>query len=189
MLEVLEQASAQVDPRLLPTLEGDPSRIRQVERVRFINPQFDVETTFTREDFTNIFVEKFGVPREQVIAFYDHLAQMNYYDNDRRTTKEMFEEFFPGRNDVHRLLMAPITYANWEEIRILNAPATPTPRAAAAASSGPAGRCFRWHASWRRSWLRADRPTADGTPQQRVPSLCVKRQPEAVRSARRSSAG
>lgn len=94
------------------------SRIRQVERVRFINPQFDVETTFTREDFTRIFVEDFGVPREQVEGFYDHLAQMNYFDNDTRTTKEMFEEFFPGRNDVHRLLMEPITYANgssWDD--------------------------------------------------------------------------
>ncbi|MGF1450666.1 MAG: phytoene desaturase family protein [Opitutales bacterium] len=93
-------------------------RIRQVERVRFINPQFDVETSFTREDFTRIFVEKFGVPREQVVAFYDHLAHMNYYDNDARTTKEMFEQFFPGRNDVHRLLMEPITYANgssWDD--------------------------------------------------------------------------
>jgi phytoene dehydrogenase-like protein len=24
----------------------------------------------------------------------------------------LFEEFFPGRNDVHRLLMEPISYAN-----------------------------------------------------------------------------
>ena len=28
------------------------------------------------------------------------------------TTRELFEQFFPGRNDVHRLLMEPITYAN-----------------------------------------------------------------------------
>ncbi len=93
-------------------------RIRQVHRVRFINPQFDIETTFTRDDFTRIFVERFGVPQPQVEAFYDHLAAMNYYDRDSRTTKQLFEEFFPGRNDVHRLLMEPITYANgssWDD--------------------------------------------------------------------------
>lgn len=93
-------------------------RIVQLKSVRFINPQFDVETTFDREDFTRIFVEKFGVPREQVEAFFQHLAQMNYYDRDDRTAKQMFEEFFPGRNDVHRLLMEPISYANgstWDD--------------------------------------------------------------------------
>lgn len=86
--------------------------IRQVREVRFINPQFDVSTTFDREDFTRIFIEKFNIPRERVEAFFEHLRQMNYYDRDDRTTKEMFEEFFPGRNDVHRLLMEPIAYAN-----------------------------------------------------------------------------
>ena len=30
----------------------------------------------------------------------------------RMTTRELFEQFFPGRCDVHRLLMEPITYAN-----------------------------------------------------------------------------
>ena len=37
---------------------------------------------------------------------------MNYYDRDPRTTRELFEEFFPGRGDVHRLLLEPIAYAN-----------------------------------------------------------------------------
>ena len=37
---------------------------------------------------------------------------VNFYDNDGRTTKELFEEFFPGQNAVHRLLMEPIAYAN-----------------------------------------------------------------------------
>ena len=37
---------------------------------------------------------------------------MNYYDDDGRTVGELFEEFFPGRNDVHRLLLEPISYAN-----------------------------------------------------------------------------
>lgn len=86
--------------------------IHQLKDVRFINPQFDVWTTFDREDFTNILVEKFEAPRERVEAFYAHLRQMNFYDDDQRTTGELFEEFFPGRDDIHRLLLEPIAYAN-----------------------------------------------------------------------------
>ncbi len=86
--------------------------IHQLKDVRFVNPQFDVWTTFDREDFTNILVEKFEVAREQVEAFYVHLRQMNFYDDDQRTTGQLFEEFFPGRDDIHRLLLEPIAYAN-----------------------------------------------------------------------------
>ncbi|MDP0499154.1 MAG: FAD-dependent oxidoreductase [Verrucomicrobiota bacterium JB022] len=86
--------------------------IHQLKDVRFINPQMDVRTTFDRDDFTRILVEDFGLEREQVEAFFTHLRGMNFYDDDQRTTGEMFEEFFPGRNDVHRLLMEPISYAN-----------------------------------------------------------------------------
>jgi len=84
----------------------------QLHRVRFINPQFNIETTFTREDFTRILTSDFGVAPERVEGFYEALKAMNYYDNDPRTTRELFEEFFPGRSDVHRLLMEPIAYAN-----------------------------------------------------------------------------
>lgn len=86
--------------------------IVQLKDVRFINPQFDVWTTFDRKDFTRILVEKFDLEQEQVEAFYTHLRQMNFYDDDQRTTRELFEEFFPGRKDVHRLLLEPIAYAN-----------------------------------------------------------------------------
>jgi phytoene dehydrogenase-like protein len=86
--------------------------IEQIEAVRFINPQMDVSTTFTRDDFIRILVEDFGVERERVEAFFKHLAGMNFFDDDRQTTGELFEEYFPGRNDVHRLLMEPISYAN-----------------------------------------------------------------------------
>ena len=55
------------------------------------------------------------VEREQVEAFYVHLRQMNFYDDNTQTTGEMFE-FFPGRTDVHRLLMEPISYANGSHI-------------------------------------------------------------------------
>ena len=87
-------------------------RIEQLEDVRFINPQMNIKTSFDREDFTRIFVEEFKIPRAQVEAFFTRLREMNFYDDDSQTTGELFEEFFPGRNDVHRLLMEPISYAN-----------------------------------------------------------------------------
>ena len=37
---------------------------------------------------------------------------MNFYDDQSTTTGELFERFFPGREDVVRLLMEPIVYAN-----------------------------------------------------------------------------
>ena len=86
--------------------------IVQLKDVRFVNPQMDVWTTFTRDDYTRVLVEQFHVPRETVERFYDYLRSMNYYDNNPETTRELFERFFPGRGDVHRLLMEPIAYAN-----------------------------------------------------------------------------
>jgi phytoene dehydrogenase-like protein len=86
--------------------------IVQLKRIRFVNPQFDIETTFTREDFTKILIEKFHIIPEMVENFFTKLRQMNFYDDDRQCTRDIFEEFFPGRTDVHRLLMEPIAYAN-----------------------------------------------------------------------------
>lgn len=83
-----------------------------LDSVKFDNPQFSFETSFTREDYTNKLVDVFGLPREQVEAFYEHLRKMEYYNNDGQTIREMLNQFFPGRNDVHRVLMEPITYAN-----------------------------------------------------------------------------
>jgi phytoene dehydrogenase-like protein len=37
---------------------------------------------------------------------------MNFYDDQTMTTRELFEKFFPGHDDVVRMLMEPITYAN-----------------------------------------------------------------------------
>jgi phytoene dehydrogenase-like protein len=87
-------------------------RIVQLKDIRFVNPQFDLRTTFDRADFTRLLAEQFGVGRERVEGFFEHLRKMNYYDRDRRVTRELFEEFFPGRGDVHRLLLEPIAYAN-----------------------------------------------------------------------------
>jgi phytoene dehydrogenase-like protein len=52
------------------------------------------------------------VPAENVQAFFDAARNMNFYDDQRTTTRDLFERFFPGREDVVRLLMEPITYAN-----------------------------------------------------------------------------
>ncbi len=86
--------------------------IVQLKNVRFINPQFNIWTTFDRADFTKIMRETFGIPDETVTRFFETLRAMNFYDDDQRTTGELFEEFFPGRDDVKRLLMEPIAYAN-----------------------------------------------------------------------------
>jgi len=86
--------------------------IVQLKDVRFVNPQFEIKTDFTREDYTRIMVEKFGVTKETVDAFFVHLREMNFYDENQLSNKELFEKFFPGRNDITRFLMEAITYAN-----------------------------------------------------------------------------
>jgi all-trans-retinol 13,14-reductase len=86
--------------------------IVQLKGIRFVNPQFNIATTFDRDDFTRILREEFKVPGETVEGFFAHLRGMNFYDNDQRTAGDLFDEFFPGRDDVKRLLMEPIAYAN-----------------------------------------------------------------------------
>lgn len=86
--------------------------IVQLKSVRFVNPQFNLETTFSKEDYIQILEEKFHVTKESVIGFFDYLSKMNFYDDNKMTNRELFEKFFPGRNDVTRFLMEPIVYAN-----------------------------------------------------------------------------
>jgi phytoene dehydrogenase-like protein len=86
--------------------------IVQLKRIRFENPQFSLETTFDRDDFTSLLTSRFGVAREAVERFFDTARGMNFYDDQQKSVRELFEEFFPGRDDVVRLLMEPITYAN-----------------------------------------------------------------------------
>ena len=86
--------------------------ITPVKSIRFDNPQFSLETDFTESDFTEKLVSVFGLNRDTVQAFYHELAGMNFYDENNMTNRELFEKYFPGRNDVVRLLMEPITYAN-----------------------------------------------------------------------------
>lgn len=86
--------------------------IVQLKDVRFVNPQFTVQTDFTKDHYSRVLVEEFGIPAETVGAFFSHLGSMNFYDNSQETNRDLFERFFPGRNDVVRFLMEPITYAN-----------------------------------------------------------------------------
>ncbi|MDO5308902.1 MAG: FAD-dependent oxidoreductase [Planctomycetia bacterium] len=87
-------------------------RIVQLPRIKFDNPQFSLTTTFNREDFTRLLVEKFGLSLETVKAFFDEAREQTHYADETRTTRELFDKYFPNRPDVARLLMEPITYAN-----------------------------------------------------------------------------
>lgn len=86
--------------------------IVQLKGIRFDNPQFSLTTTFDREDFTRIMQERFGVPQGNIEAFFNTARDMNFYDDQTMTTRELFEKFFPGHDDVVRMLMEPIAYAN-----------------------------------------------------------------------------
>jgi phytoene dehydrogenase-like protein len=88
------------------------SMIVQLKGIRFDNPQFSFTTTYDREDFTRILEQRFKIPRENIENFFHTARNMNFYDDQSMTTRELFERFFPGHDDVHRLLMEPIAYAN-----------------------------------------------------------------------------
>lgn len=87
-------------------------RIVQVKKVRLINPQFNIETDFTKTDYIRILIEEFKLSEEVVLGFFKALEEMNFYDNSQMTNRDLFEKFFPGRNDVVRFLLEPIVYAN-----------------------------------------------------------------------------
>lgn len=87
-------------------------KIVQLPAIKFDNPQFSLTTTFNRDDFTRLLVEKFGVAEETVVAFFDEARNQTHYGDEKTTARELFDKFFPNRPDVVRLLMEPITYAN-----------------------------------------------------------------------------
>ncbi|MCH5372877.1 MAG: NAD(P)/FAD-dependent oxidoreductase [Planctomycetes bacterium] len=87
-------------------------RIVQLKNIRFDNPMFSLTTTYDREDFTRLLVERFRIAPETVQQFFDTARGMNFYDDQATTVGQLFERFFPGRDDVVRLLMEPIVYAN-----------------------------------------------------------------------------
>lgn len=86
--------------------------IVQLQNIRYDNPMFSLSTTFTREDFSRLLREKFEIAPETIEAFFDAARAMNFYDDQHVTIGDFFQRFFPGREDVIRLLMEPITYAN-----------------------------------------------------------------------------
>src|SRR4051794_848177 len=86
--------------------------IVELKHIRFDNPMFSLTTSFNREDFTRLLTNDFKINPAAVTAFFDTARGMNFYDEQSMTTRELFDRFFPGREDVIRLLMEPITYAN-----------------------------------------------------------------------------
>lgn len=86
--------------------------IVQLKSIVFDNPQFSLTTSFDRQDFTSILINQFKIKQSVIDDFFKTVSSMNFYDDQSMTTRELFEKFFPGRSDVHRLLMEPITYAN-----------------------------------------------------------------------------
>src|SRR5918997_2594575 len=46
--------------------------IVQLKNIRFDNPMFSLTTTFNREDFTRLLIERFQVPPADVQAFFDY---------------------------------------------------------------------------------------------------------------------
>lgn len=86
--------------------------IVQLKDVRFINPQYDLQSDFTKKDYIEKLTSHFGVSLETVNEFFTFIENMNFYDDQSMTNRELFEKFFPGRNDITRFLMEPIVYAN-----------------------------------------------------------------------------
>ncbi len=86
--------------------------IVQLENIRFDNPMFSLTTAYDREDFVRLLTGRFGVAPQVVDEFFDTARGMNFYDDQSLTTGQLLERFFPGRDDVVRLLMEPIVYAN-----------------------------------------------------------------------------
>ncbi|TWT90614.1 hypothetical protein Mal64_10080 [Pseudobythopirellula maris] len=86
--------------------------IVQLTGIRFDNPMFSLTTSFNRDDFTKLLIDQFQLDPNTVKEFFDTARGMNFYDDQTTTARELFDRFFPGREDVIRLLMEPITYAN-----------------------------------------------------------------------------
>ena len=91
--------------------------IVQLKNIRFVNPQYDLKTTFDRIDFTQILQDSFQVARSKVEDFFEHLRTMDYFAKDGATIGDLLEQFFPGRDDIKRLLLEPIAYANGSSLK------------------------------------------------------------------------
>jgi hypothetical protein len=98
-------------------------RIVQLDGIRFDNPQFRIDTTFTADDFTSKLIDVFGVERASIDRFFAEVRATDFIDESTETVADFFERHFPGRNDVHRLLLELISYANdgrsWRRAKIV----------------------------------------------------------------------
>ncbi len=84
--------------------------IVQLRSVRVENPMFSLSTTFEREEVARILADRFRVHQESVDGFFQTIRTMGLRDNPAVTTRDLFERFFPGRDDVLRFLMEPVAY-------------------------------------------------------------------------------
>jgi len=84
--------------------------IVQLSSVRVENPMFSLSTTFEREEVARILTGRFRVPRSSVDGFFQAIRTMGLRADPAITTRDLFERFFPGREDVLRLLMEPVAY-------------------------------------------------------------------------------
>src|ERR1044071_8389870 len=66
--------------------------IVQIHNIRFDNPMFSLTTSYNREDFTRLLTTHFGQSSENVKAFFDYKRGMNFYDDQRMTTRELFDK-------------------------------------------------------------------------------------------------
>ncbi|GIS83815.1 MAG: hypothetical protein CM1200mP16_01150 [Nitrospina sp.] len=75
----------------------------KLKNVRFDNPQFSVNTSFDKIDFTHILKERFGSSKKSLTNSFI-LSWNEFLDDMVMTTRELFEKYFPGRTDVWRFL-------------------------------------------------------------------------------------
>lgn len=68
----------------------------QLKGIRFENPQFSLRTTFNRDDFTRLLIDKFDVPEETVVWFFDMARSMNFYDDQSKTDANCSRNSFRG---------------------------------------------------------------------------------------------
>jgi phytoene dehydrogenase-like protein len=86
--------------------------VHPLKSVRFKNPQFDIETDFTKENYMHHLIHTLGADPQKTVKFFEFLEGLNFYDAPKMTNRELFNEFFPGRNDIMRFLLEPMSYAN-----------------------------------------------------------------------------
>src|SRR3982751_5346579 len=66
--------------------------IVQLKHIRFDNPMFSLTTSYNRDDFTRLLTTQFAIPQENVNAFFDAARGMNFYDDQKLSTRELFDK-------------------------------------------------------------------------------------------------